>query len=283
MHDVVAELVKKSPASPSSPPPSTSAGDPADLDKGTLKRIVKTLSEIMRADADAEMGAKALRLAAADRLGMEFRTKAWKKWFDERVAELDDKQQGEGEGGDDDGDSRKNEKTPKNSKAGGGGGSSSSSSSSSSLPAAPKMSKCSDALLDQLEDEISRAVAAGVVLLDPSELRARVGAAVGLSLEDKEWVKYVREAAADCRAERHAAVKEPEHISKELRGQLRAALKALLRADEDQTLDAKGARQAVSEQVGVVFKSKVGVASFLQEDACACALERARAPARAYV
>ena len=297
VHDTVSDFaVDAAGGGAASPNSLADVDDPANLSKATYKAIVGVLRKLMLADKDQLMDVKQLRRAAADRMAADFKTKAWKRWFDDRVGELDVELEatartdspggggGSGSGG-----------------GGGGGGDKSSVASASddfdddaasadmsdvdnalaaeketrrkaarqelaelaetareaeTLRPAPAVADCSDEFLDRIEDEVQDALDDGVS--DEVAVRARVGKALGKTFETKEWVKYCKEVMVDYRIDKHADVREPGDVSAALRQELRSTLKAILVDDVDQEKDSKACRQELTDRIGVVFKSKVG-------------------------
>lgn len=265
--------------------------DPADLDAAMAATIVRVLREIMVEDVDQLLDVKALRKAVEERVNIGMKTKPWKKWFGDRVAELDvelgdgasdeeedaqpkqpgttkatsSKSAAAEEGNDDvsfdsaaesanfsdeerlDDEGSKNKNIEAADHGTGTG---------TDFEAAPKVAKCSDEFLDEIEDEIQKVLDADSDMSEAS-IRARIGKALKVSFEAKEWVKYCHEVVVDCRLEKYAEVQDPEDITPTLRVQLRKALKRIMVDDTEQNLDAKACRGLVTEAVGVAFKSKV--------------------------
>ena len=64
--------------------------DPASMDQVLARRMKDTLRQLMADDVDQSMGVKELRQTVATKLGLVCEGKAWKKWFNGTVSELDD-------------------------------------------------------------------------------------------------------------------------------------------------------------------------------------------------
>ena len=242
------ETSTKSPAEPDSPP---RIEDPNDLTADKEKEILETLRKLMVDDKDQSMDVKMLRQAVSDKVGVPFKTKVWKRWFGDRVADIDDDLAGSGSddagtaslassaGLSDGGDA------PASQEVRDDGG----------LDPPPTLASCSDDFLDSIEDQVSAMLEKAT--LSEDEIRSRLSQFKKVRFDTMEWKKYINEVVVDLKMDKYADVKEPADIDDKLEKLLRGRLLQIMVADEE--MDGKQCRQALTEEVGVVFKSKVRV------------------------